>query len=121
MSVQKAPIVIPLPKFIDVGPYRYTVTTDELTRQRAQEASQSSLLGQTDHDRLIMILKSDQPNGLMRDTLLHETLHLVTGITGVAFESGLDKEELLVRRLSPILLEVLRRNPDLVTYLLADL
>ncbi len=110
----------PLPTSIDIGPFRYTITIDELTRQRAQETSRELLLGQTDHDKLEMILDAKQPDSLMRETLLHETLHLVTEINGLRFEWGDTKEEGVVRRLSPILLEVLRRNPELVAYLMAD-
>jgi hypothetical protein len=109
-----------LPTSIDIGPFRYTITIDELTRQRAQETDGCKVLGQTDHDKLEMILDASQPIGLLRETLLHETLHLVTEISGVRYDQGGDKEERLIRRLSPILLEVMRRNPDVVAYLMAD-
>lgn len=109
-----------LPTFIDIGPFRYTITIDELTRQRAQETDRSKVLGQTDHDKLEMILDASQPASLLRETLLHETLHLVTEMSGLRYDSGSDKDERLVRRMSPLLLEVLRRNPDIVAYLMDD-
>jgi len=117
MSTKKE---ISLPTFIDIGPYHYVVTTDELTRQRAQENSHTSLLGQTNLDTLVMVLNRDQPVSLMRETFLHEILHTITAITGISFEFGPDKDEALIRRLSPTLLAFLRSNPDVVSYLMDD-
>lgn len=108
-----------LPEHIDIGPFRYTITSDELARHRAQETAQTILLGHTDHDALTVILSEKMPDGLARETLMHELLHVVNEVTGLRTKWGNAKEERIVRRLSPILLELLQRNPDAVSFLTA--
>jgi len=53
-----------------------------------------------------------------RETYLHEVLHACAGMAGLTATYGFDKEEDIVKRLSPILLSALRENPRLVEYLL---
>ncbi len=54
-----------------------------------------------------------------RDTVLHEVIHALAKITAaVGFLSGAE-EERIVMLLSPLLLDALRANPELVTYLTA--
>lgn len=57
------------------------------------------------------------PPAAVAETLLHEILHCVTESAGINAELGEAEEEKLVRRVAPLLLDVLRRNPDLVAYL----
>lgn len=108
-----------LPEHIDIGPFRYMLRMDELTRHRAQETAQTILLGHTDHDALTVILSEKMPDSLARETLMHELLHVVNEVTGLRSKWGNAKEERIVRRLSPILLELLQRNPDAVNFLTA--
>lgn len=107
------------PDHVDVGPFRYTIIRNELARLRAQEAAQTILLGQTDHDKLTIIFDEKMHANLARETLMHELLHVVNQVTGLRFKWGNAKEERIVQRLSPILLELLQRNPDVVKYLTA--
>jgi hypothetical protein len=109
-----------LPDHVDVGPFRYTITSDELTRHRAQEVAQTIILGETDHDRLTIILNETMQPGLARETLMHECLHVVTEVCGLRRKWGNAKDERIIRRLSPLLLELLRRNPDIVSYLMGE-
>lgn len=53
-----------------------------------------------------------------RDTLLHEILHGLFAIVG-HFDRQRD-EERVVAGLTPLLLDCLRRNPDLVAFLAAE-
>lgn len=108
-----------IPDHVDVGPYCYTITVDELARHRAQESAQTILLGHTNHDDLTVIINEKMSASLARETLLHEMLHTVNEVTGLRAKWGNAKEERIVRRTSPILLELLRRNPGLVAYLMA--
>lgn len=108
-----------LPDHVDIGPFRYTITSDELARLRMQEAPQTLLLGHTDLDNLTVTLSEKLPASQARETLMHELLHVVCDVTGLHTEWGNRKEERIVRRLSPMLLELLQRNPDLVKYLTA--
>jgi hypothetical protein len=108
-----------LPDHVDIGPFRYTIIRDERARLRMQEATQTLLLGHTDLDNLTVIIGEKMPAGLARETLMHELLHVVCEVTGLHEKWGKSKEERIVRRLSPMLLELLQRNPDLVKYLTA--
>ena len=55
------------------------------------------------------------------DTLLHELIHALTGSTGLTASGAVledsDTAEIVTAALAPALLDMLRRNPDLVTYL----
>jgi len=50
---------------------------------------------------------------VLRETVLHEMLHCIFEHTGVDPE----EHETLIRSISPLLLETLRRNPELVEWL----
>ena len=52
-----------------------------------------------------------------REVVVHETLHVATEVAGLRDELGDEKEEAVVRRLAPVVLDILRRNPRLVEYL----
>lgn len=54
-----------------------------------------------------------------RDTLLHEILHGLLDVAGLMRDED-EREESIVHALSPLLLDALRRNPRLVSYLVAD-
>ncbi len=110
-----------LPAVVEVGPFRYTVTADELERLRIEHAEARQLSGRTDHDLLRIYVDTTAAAGAdtRRDTLLHEVLHCLAFTAGLSAEWGSEKEETVVRRLSPLLLDALRRNPALVAYLLA--
>lgn len=108
-----------LPETIEVGPNVYDVRPDELERLRLEHAEQKSLAGHTDHNHLYILIDATIAPAQVRDTVLHETLHTLAFLSGLGFEWGTQREEEIVRRLSPLLLDVLRRNPALVAYLCA--
>lgn len=57
----------------------------------------------------------EQTLPVLRETILHEMLHCILEHTGVDAE----EHEALIRSISPLLLEALRRNPELVEWLVA--
>lgn len=104
------------PAKITVGPHVYTV---EVSAKRANDASVR--YAQVDHATLDIIVNPDQHPSQMADSVLHELLHALCDMQGVAVG---DKpliepaaEEPLVRGMAPLLLDLLRRNPALVTWL----
>ena len=50
---------------------------------------------------------------VLRETILHEMLHCILEHTG----AEPDEHETLIRNISPLMLETLRRNPELVEWL----
>ena len=105
------------PATIQVGPFTYTVHVDKARMNQACRDDHTDLLGRCEHRTLDIDIDPDQAPGQMADTLLHELLHALTDVTGLANEWDEDREEAVVRRLSPVLLDTLRRNPALVAYL----
>lgn len=61
-----------------------------------------------------IVLADDAEVERRRITLLHEVLHACTEQVNLKDN---DDEETFVSRVSPLLLQVLRENPDLVAYL----
>lgn len=109
------------PETITVGPYRYTVVVDDDEILRRSREQSTDLLGCAEHRQLTITLRPEQAPDMLAETLLHELLHCLNEMTGVTsmFDDG-DSQESFVARYSPALLDTLRRNPDLVRYLLGD-
>lgn len=106
-----------LPSAVDVAAIRYTIVVD-LTEaaMAAHDAQLRWLYGVADHRNERIVLHPDQGPSQLRDTLLHEVLHCVASVAGGLGED----EEAIVAQLSRTLLDTLRRNPGLVTFLLAE-
>lgn len=109
-----------MPDGIQVGPHRYSVSCDRNALNAAGIAMSSDLLGHSDHKTLAITLADDLAPSAKRDTLLHEVLHAAFDQTSIAHDIGDKEEERLILRLSPVLLDVLRRNPELVAYLVDE-
>ena len=97
------------PSNIKVGPFRYLIYLDEVP---------ADSLAVTDTDTLIITLDPKMPDTKMTTILLHEVLHCITELTGLAQEWSAAKEEAFVGRIAPALQSVLQDNPALLTYLL---
>jgi hypothetical protein len=110
-----------MPDEITVGPFTYTVSDDRHDVDRASFEEKDQLLGGCHHTSLRIVIEPDQHPAVAAETLLHEVLHCCTQVAGLLDELGERREEQVVRRLAPLLLDVLRRNPDLVAWLTRDL
>lgn len=106
------------PKTFTVGPFRYTIVFDRavLDRSAVTSGDNDERDGETDWDNLVVNIAPGLSPDAARETIFHEMLHTVTDITGLRFEVGDEKDEQVVRRLSPILLDTLRRNSALREY-----
>ena len=110
-----------IPSDVQIGPHCYEVRTD---RQAVIEASwemDGKVFGHSTHDRLVITVDERMAPSMMADTLLHEVLHAAFDMTGLASELDEKLAESAIRRLSPLLLDVLRRNRALVSYLCATI
>lgn len=105
------------PEFVQIGPFRYVVSMDETAALKcAHESNSNWVFGAVRHKDLEIVLAPDQAKGQLRDTLLHEVLHGIIYVTGGITEG----EEKIVKQLTATLLDTLRRNPDLVWFLLSE-
>jgi len=98
---------VKLPKEVQVGPYAFAVSkVDEIV------AIDEEVDGLIRTDRLTIEIKDHLGSDYEAECLIHECLHAVW------FQTRLpDKgEEEIVKRLAPALLDLIRRNPDLVAY-----
>lgn len=111
------PRVVKIPRRIIVGPFVYKVSDDPVDLVIRCREESTDLLGHNSQRELIITIDPAQAPGQRRDSLLHETLHAVTQLTGLASEWGQETEEAIVNRLSPVVLSVLRDNPRLLRYL----
>lgn len=109
-----------LPEVIRVGPHRYKVGADRARMNDICRKESRDLLGHCNHWTLEITIEPTLAGDQKAETLLHEVLHAVVTVTGLGDEWGADKEEAAVNRLSPVILDVLRRNPRLVAYLTAE-
>jgi len=109
-----------MPTSVQVGPFRFRVTTDraEINRFRVENGD-AHMVGQARlHEQVIAIdpaLVLDQ----RRDTLLHEIRHVVDMVTGV-YSGERETAEQNITRSTSTLLDTLRRNPALVACLVAE-
>ena len=104
------------PKRVTIGASSWTVRVTEQI-----DASADDKLGITNGRRSEIQITSVQSPSSMRDTLLHELLHALCYESGLSPAMGIaeDDEERMIRILTPSLLLLLRRNPQLLAYLTA--
>lgn len=108
-----------LPAMVRVGPATYRVTSDAAEHAKACQRVGDGLLGSTTFKSCVITIDPDQAHDCKTDTVLHEVLHCVTQMAGLLSEWGEEKDEAVVTRLTPVLLGVIRDNPDLISYLKA--
>lgn len=107
----------PMPEQIAVGPFAYTINTDRTAHLEVCATEHSDLLGHCNRRTQTISVDTSQVADQLCDTLVHESLHAITDLVGLASEWDSDKEEAIVTRLSPAILGWLRANPKLVAYL----
>ena len=104
-----------LPTHIQVGPMRYSLVVN----QAAINEIAPGIFGRTRNKEQSIVLAEGQGPDQEADTVLHETLHACFMTAGITDSKAGTLEEEIINALSPLLLDTLRRNPDLVAYLLA--
>lgn len=110
------PVTTPSP--IHIGPHAYEVRCDPDTASLLRDEHSR---GDSRPDQLLIRLDTERPHTAVAETLLHEALHCVWHQTPLRTDGTLDDyEEAIVTALAPVLLGLLRHNPDLVGYLTGD-
>jgi hypothetical protein len=105
-----------IPDPVTVGPHAIEVRHDSDT---AQLLRSDGMRGDSRPDELLVRLDSDRPHTAVAETLLHELIHIAWHQTPLRCSDLDDHEEPIVSALAPVLLGVLRANPQLVAYLTA--
>ncbi len=112
-----------LPEYVEVGPYVIPVISDHATiAAERHNYDIGRMVGMyTINPNRILIDPSLDPYR-MREVLLHELRHAVwayASMPGDDEDEQLTQEQVITRE-TPILLDTLRRNPDVVSFLMDD-
>lgn len=110
-------MTLPMPDRIRVGPFVYGVLQDVVKLQAHEREKKGAYSGYSDHSLMEIVIGPDEAACSQRETLWHEVKHCVVHLFG---EYGKMDDETYVRRTAPMELAVLRENPALVAYLLAE-
>jgi hypothetical protein len=105
-----------LPAKIQIGPLSFSVTDDKVEHNQAVVDDLDATYGRIQYAQGKIVLDPDQNEGHRRYVLLHEVLH---GCWHIGDRSHKNDEK-AIRALTGPLLDVLRRNPDLVAYLMSE-
>ncbi len=105
------------PDHVIVGPLNYALEVDENAINAASHEEKAGLLGCANHVRLQIIIRPGMAPDVEAEIVLHEVLHAINDVTGLKMRLDADDEEDAVNSTAPLLLDVLRRNPELVAYL----
>lgn len=87
---------------LTIGPHIWRVVSDPEFDVLMAAAGH---LGETLPDQLVIRVRSDLPKSVWQETLLHEVLHAAWSLTSLPETMG-DREEEVVRALSPLLSQV---------------
>ena len=99
--------MLPVPNSIKVGPLTYPVRWKRW-KKKTGKCGETHLVKQT------IAVREGLSLDRMSDTLLHEALHCMLAQMG--YEN--DNEEWVVTALAPLLLQLLRDNPETLEYIL---
>lgn len=109
------------PTEVMVGPHVYEIVwlTDPEWRENNLDDGEVGVT-RRDTNKIYMRLMEGNEQ-LMRETLLHEVLHVVWGVSGLTYVHGSfdedDREENIVRMQASPMLHFIQQNPDIVHYL----
>jgi len=108
-----------IPERLQVGPYRYSITVSTEAIDAEAVKAGAGLPGtyagrHLPTDGKVLLAETGSPD-YAAETLLHEVLHALIFASGLDLD---DREEDTCSALAPLLLDTLRRQPDLLAYLL---
>jgi len=83
---------------IVLGPHVVEVLSDKKT---TEQLARDGKMGDSDLERLEIRIRGDLPRSVFRETLVHEALHHVIGLTAWFDKLSEDQQEDLIRSVSP--------------------
>jgi len=83
---------------IALGPHVVSVVMDKKT---TEQLARDGKMGDSDLERLEIRIRSDLPRSVFRETLVHEALHHVIGLTAWFEKLSDEQQEDLIRSISP--------------------
>lgn len=110
-----------LPRTLKAGPFVYSVHTDQETYDKVCLEGMKELEASTSHVLMRIAFRPGRSASWTADSALHELLHIAFHLHGIALENVKDLpdlEEYIVSGMSPLLLMLLRDNPDYVAFIM---
>jgi hypothetical protein len=107
-----------IPKSVQISAFKYKIQKNQGYLDREAARTGENLAGLSEFGKQLITV-GPAAEDYMADTLLHEILHQCLRV--VAFEMDEDDEKIeerIIATMTPILLDTLRRNPEIVDYLL---
>jgi hypothetical protein len=82
----------------------------------------AQMAGKSNHSTQEIVVRGEPAvsHDSERDTLLHEALHAVFALTNLDQEMSDHKQELMVSRLTPAILLLMKDNPEFISYLMEE-
>jgi len=102
------------PVGVRVGPHQYRLVFDQAAMNAASAEHGERLVGRCDTEGLVIVVDPKLAPSQSAETLVHEVLHACMDLIGATEDINSDIEERLVRRLAPVVAQVLAANPKLV-------
>jgi hypothetical protein len=100
------------PRNVKIGPFKYALRWSV----RVPEQEHGPLYGYCDNDeQIIYCRRTGVHHDQIADTLMHEILHAALHVGRTNLTEN--QEEKVVAALAPLLLDILRRNPQVLAYL----
>lgn len=113
-----------VPTSVRIGAFTFNVDVDQAYIDREAARRGQELSGISEFETQKITVGEHQGPDITADTVLHEILHMCLRSTTVdindevAREAVDDVEERVINALTGVLLDTLRRNPDMARYLL---
>lgn len=102
-----------VPSKVIIAGRRYEISTDPADLAKASRLEQETLHGYCDRQAQRILVLNDSHDQNAAETLVHEILHAVTQIVGLADEWGEAVEEATINRLAPAITQTIAENPKL--------
>jgi hypothetical protein len=86
-----------------IGPHNVRIISDRNTDKRLHSDGE---YGNSDPQHLVINIRSDLPDSVWHETLLHEVLHHIWALTPLSSRYTSEQEEEVIRALSPYLYSI---------------
>lgn len=108
-----------MPKEVKIGPYKFQVKNDKASMDSARVRFETiEAIGFTSTNEQCIFVDPDLEEDMKAETLLHEILHGICEATGISCSFDEKEEETFIATISPLLLDVLRVNEEILDYMI---
>jgi hypothetical protein len=108
-----------MPKEVKIGPYKFQIKNDKPSMDSARVRFESiEAIGFTSTHEQCIYVDPELGEDMRAETLLHEIIHGICEATGISSSFDEKEEETFIATVTPLLLDVLRSNGEVIDYML---